>query len=865
MIHLPFDEAWPEISHALQQHVNLVVVAEPGAGKTTRLPPGLINKNLVKGKILVLEPRRIAARAAALRVAEEQNWQIPNQVGYAVRFDNRASKDTSLIYLTEGLFLKRLTQDPTLSDIGAVVLDEFHERSRYTDIAIAALKELQTLERPDLKIVVMSATLDAEAVSRFLETEDQPAPIVSVPGRTFPVRVCNIQQPLKLVTDRDWIESVKAQIVDVASNRFRSGDTTLPPRDDDILVFLPGTGEIRRLKEVISPALPGFDVHELHGSLSIEDQSRVLKRVGPQRRIILSTNIAETSLTLDGVGTVIDSGLERYVDTDRLGFSSLVLGRITMASAKQRAGRAGRTGPGVAVRLWSKMDELSFRPFTEPEILNLDLTDTLLELAGLGIFDPQNFGWFESPKKEKLQLATRTLQDIGALDQDRRLTPIGKRMLESGLPARPARVLIEGEKLEPRSNSTKQLAATLAALLTERDFLLDRDPHSHSATECDLFVRYQLLNKNGPRETGRRVDHQARQTCLRARESYFEFLGIKFHGLSSANSNDDTWNEMLVERLLLSGYPDRVARRRRPRSRQALMVGGRGIELHPSSTLETSELFFAIRGDAGLSRVSSDPLVTIASPVTIETLKSIRPQEFRKGTQTAFDEDSLSVYGLRATYFRDLPLDDGTREAAATESALEVLKLEISKRKDRLESQEPVRSFLNRLKFAAQGADFPDALLEEAFQLTLDEVLFGKKSIQEFFTEEGAERLATSWERSISSLNQQIGSSLQRFAPSHFVAPTGNRFRIHYPNEQSPFVAIRLQELFGTKENPKIGNMNLTFHLLGPNFRPVQVTSDLPGFWKGSYFDVRKELRARYPKHAWPENPLEALPVAKRR
>lgn len=871
MIHLPFDDAWPEIAAAMENHRNLVIVAEPGAGKTTRLPPGILNQKLVHQKVLVLEPRRIAARAAAARVAEEQNWSLPDDVGYIVRFDNRACPDTRLTYLTEGLFLRRLMQDSNLSGVEAVVLDEFHERSRYTDLAIAALKELQTLERPDIRIIVMSATLDSETVSRFLELDGKPAPVVSVPGRTFPVEIHNILQPLRLVTDRQWIDSVRTDLESIANGKFRIGETSISPRTDDILAFLPGTGEIRRLKEGLESRLQNFEILELHGSLSLEDQSRVLKRAGEKRRLILATNIAETSLTLDGVGTVVDTGLERHQQTDRLGFSSLVLGRITLASAKQRSGRAGRTKPGIAIRLWSKMDELSFRPFTDAEILSLDLTDTVLELCGLGVVDPLSFGWFEAPPKEKLELAVQTLLDLGALDQDRRLTKLGRRMLSSGLPARTARLLIEGENLKAPT-----LSATLAAILTERDFLLDRESHALSSSECDLFIRYQLVETGAGDGASRRVDRQARQTVLRARDSYLRFLNAD-RAPHPQNRNDDSWSEELVERLLLAGYPDRVARRRRARAPQARMVGGRGVELHSSSSLETAELFFAIRGDAGVSRTSGDPLVTIASPVSVETLKTLRPSEIQKDLQTVFDEETLSVYGLRASFYRDLPLEDGTREGANPDTATDVLKSETLKRCDRLEGLEPVRTFLNRVAFANVGSstsgasnsgflqsDYEEAL-QNSFNLALDEILFGKKSIQDLFSEEGAERLAATWERSFATLEPALGRELHRLAPSHFLAPTGNRFRIQYPSDRTPFVAVRLQELFGTKENPKIGATNLTFHLLGPNYRPVQVTSDLPGFWKGSYFEVRKELRARYPKHAWPENPLEAPAVAKGR
>ncbi len=854
MISLPFDDSWTAIERALKDHRNLVVVAEPGAGKTTRLPPGLIDRKLATKKVAVLEPRRIAARAAALRIHDERallppnerllEWKFRTDVGYTVRFDNQATDSTRLCFYTEGLFLKTLNKNPLIADFDTVILDEFHERSRFTDLAISALKELQALERPDLRIIVMSATIDAQKISKFLAIEDTPAPIIQVPGRTFPVSIFHSNTPLKLTTDRQWLESTAKEIRDIAIKRCR--------RSDDLLVFLPGVGEIRRLREIFGDdrgLSEIFEIYELHGSLTLDEQSKVLQRSATaKRRLILATNIAETSLTLEGVGAVIDTGLERTSFADKLGFSSLVLTRISMASATQRSGRAGRTGPGESYRLWSKLDENSFRPFAEAELRRADLTDTLLEVASIGIPSPRTFDWFDPPENEKLELAIATLKDLSAFDQNERLTDIGRAMIATGLPARAARLYVEGQRLQCRP-----LAAALAALLSEKDFLLDRDSGlSKYASECDLHLRLMLLEQSSG---GLRIDRVALATVKRVTESLAGATHLKL---------TEHWDDETVARLLLSAFPDRVARRRKPQSPQCRLVGGKGVEIHASSTVRDSELLFALRGDASLAKTTGDAQITMASRLEAEWLKKWRAPEVANKTSVVFDQDSLSVYGLRATHYRDLPLETGHRDGALSEDASQLLKTEFLARSDVFQELEPLRTFRDRLQLLDPHRPSDDSI-QRSWQMTADEVLYGKKSLKEFFEADGAQELADIWERNFATVEPGFAADLVRLAPDYFRAPTGNRFRIHYPPNRSPFVEVRLQELFGIKENPKIGDKPLTFHLLGPNYRPVQVTSDLVGFWKGSYFEVKKEMRARYPKHSWPDDPMQAAPVAKGR
>lgn len=846
MISLPFDESWKEIEIALGAHRNLVLVAEPGAGKTTRLPPGLIDRGLTKMKVAVLEPRRIAARAAALRIQEERtHWKLPDDVGYSVRFDNRTIKSTRLCFFTEGLFLRMLANDPLIPEFDTVILDEFHERSRFTDLAISALKELQALERTDLRIVVMSATIDARKIARFLSVDEIPAPIVEVPGRNFPIKVSHTNSPLKLATDHQWLEATAKEIRDIAIRKCQ--------RHDDILVFLPGVGEIRRLRTYFAEdrgLCDQFDFYELHGSLTLDEQSQVLsRRTSVKRRIILATNIAETSLTLEGVGAVIDTGLERTSQSDRMGFSSLSVGRISLASATQRSGRAGRTGPGESYRLWSKLDENSFRPFVEAELRRADLTDTLLEVASIGIPSPRTFDWFDPPEIEKLNAAINTLKDLGAYDSSERLTDTGRKMIRTGLTARAARIMVEGQRLNSVS-----LAAGLAALLTEKDFLLDRDSvmRSQMAGECDLHLRAALLEGS---VSGLRVDRTALSTVKKV-------IASLNHGKPVRLS--EVWDEETVARLLLAAFPDRVARRRHHEGPNCRLVGGKGIELHTSSSVKQSDLLFALRGDAMASKISGDAQITLASQLKVEWLKKFKAEEVELKTSVMFDPETRSVFGLRAVHYRDLPLESGHRDGTLSDEASALLKKEFLARSEMLFSLEPIAAFLNRLKLSKDHKASEDSL-RQAWLMAVDEALFGKKSFQEFLEPEGAEKLAKVCERIFSDLEPAMAKEVARLAPDFFTAPTGNRFRIQYPPDRPPYVEIRLQELFGLKENPKIGDKPLTFHLLGPNYRPVQVTSDLISFWKGSYFEVKKELRARYPKHSWPDDPMLAVPVAKGR
>lgn len=864
---LPLDHSWTEIETRLRESLHLVLVAEPGAGKTTRFPPLLLASGLIPAdkKILVLEPRRLAARASALRIAQEQGWELGREVGYQVRFDNKTSLSTRLQFLTEGLLAKRLQNDPELSDVGAVILDEFHERSQHTDLALGLLFELQQLARPDLRIVVMSATLDSERVSAYLGG----APVVKVKGRTFPVDVHHSSRPLGLETGPAFLDRVAEMTLNVAEGASA--------REGDILVFLPGAREIRGVRERIGARVEraGFDCHELHGSLPLEEQDRAIRKTGSRLKIVLATNIAETSLTIDGVGTVIDTGLARVARVDALGFSRLSLSRISLASATQRAGRAGRQGPGHCYRLWSKLDESSMTDFEVPEILRTDLTDALLALLSQGVTEPVAFSWFERPQTTAIQAAQKTLTDLGFRNpRSGELTIDGHEALKLPLSARLARLVLEARKL-----NCAPLGAQLAALLSERDIVLRLSDLKQSATlQSDLVLRLQLLNREGPERV--QIDRIAVANVKRvsqAIESASTRLKLAPSRFRLPKALDP--DEMAL-RLLLLAFPDRICKRRKANEPAARMVGAKGVWLSGFSSVETADLFVALDASeppahlaSGVRRgqnsgASSDAQITIASYVKREWIEEFFPQSIGRTANFVFDPETLSVQKQTAVSFQDLPLENAHMSRPSAEEAFPIL-IDAARElwKIHFLKTEALGGLFDRLRFLREhsGADealtlaleFDSASVETRF---LDEVCYNETRLHDVLSKP----LEEIYLRHLPSAVSQL---LAQHAPDRISVPSGSRIRVQYPEARLPFIEVRIQELFGMLTTPKIakGRVPLTIHLLGPNYRPVQVTADLESFWRTGYQEVRKELRLRYPKHSWPEDPKHAQPEAKGR
>ncbi|MBC8108131.1 MAG: ATP-dependent helicase HrpB, partial [Anaerolineae bacterium] len=620
MVPLPIDQSMPQIIAQLREHRAMVLVAEPGAGKTTRVPPAILaagdllspkNPNLV-----MLQPRRVAARAAAERIADERGWMLGNEVGYHVRFDRKLTRDTRLRVVTEGILTRQLLDDPFLEGVGAVVLDEFHERSIHTDLTIALLREVRQSVRSDLMLIVMSATLEAEPVAKFLGD----APIVRVPGRTFPVEITHEQKLGVHVTD---------QIVSTLQNLDDPGD---------VLIFLPGAPEIRRVMRDLSPlaASQNWLVLPLHASLPSDEQTRALRPApAGQRKIICATNIAETSLTIDGVRVVIDSGLARIAGYDaRRGLDRLELKRISKASAIQRAGRAGRTAAGRCIRLWSAKEFHESPDFELPEIQRVDLAGTVLALHAWGHADPRKFPWYQPPPEATIAAAEKLLAMLGALDSPAkgRITELGRKMLS--LPAHPriARLLVAAAEM-----GLLQEGAAIAAILSEKDFVPDDTPAARG--NSDLLARMQWLDRPEARSVARLRDELLR-------------IAKRVEPKRAKPPSGQIGDALL--KLALLAYPDRVARRRNADT--ATMVGGGGVRLGRQSVVHDWEFFVAADARHDERNPAQQATVRMASGIRSEWLEELFPPAIRRERDVVFDAERQRVVGVNRVTYHDLVL-----------------------------------------------------------------------------------------------------------------------------------------------------------------------------------------------------------------
>ncbi len=839
MQELPIDSYLPQILEALRDSPNLVLVAPPGAGKTTRVPPAVLAAKLVLPEhpvILMLQPRRVAARASAERIAEENGWQLGREVGYHIRFEKRYGASTRLRVLTEGILTRQLLADPFLEGVGMVILDEFHERNLHTDLAVALLREIQQTVRPDLKLVVMSATLQAEPVAAFLN-----APIVRTEGRVFPVEVSH--HP---VGDQR-MENQVLRLVEESVERDLG----------DVLVFLPGVGEIERARAALLP-LESRDrlvILPLHGSLTSEEQHRALARAAAGvRKIILATNIAETSLTIDGVRTVIDSGLARInsFDADR-GMDRLDLQRISKASATQRAGRAGRTAPGRCLRMWSVGEDKNLAEFEIPEIMRVDLAPTTLALHAWGSKDARAFGWFERPPESMLAAAEDLLELLGAT-HDGVITETGRAMLTLPTHPRLARLLIEAAHF-----GLLREGATIAALLSEKDIVRrsgdfqTRGPRMKA--DSDITIRLEALQSNAV-NVGE-LDSYVIKQVLRVRD---ELLRIAER--LPAQRSGDTRAVLL---LPLFAFPDRVVRRRESDPTRGVMVGGSGIKLAPESGVLEPELFLALALRHDDRSSTREAQVTLASGIEQAWLEKYFPQAISTVVVAHYDSERQRVVGMLRERYRDLLLrEDPNANMDAAVAGRALAAALVPQAETLFRADEAAVKLLDRVSLLRQHMpEHPWPKFDaEQLALILSEACANKRSLAEVLAATGG--LAQLLHN---QLQYPLNRLLDQYAPETYEVPTGNKIRIDYAENQSPILAVRLQELFGLLETPRIANgrVPLTLHLLAPNYRPTQITSDLRSFWKTAYFEVRKDLRARYPKHSWPEDPLTAPPQARGR
>ena len=867
---LPIDVVLPNLVAALQTSNCVVLRAPAGAGKTTRVPPALLMAGLAEDKtagknnrqIVMLEPRRIAARTAARRMAFERGEKVGQTVGYRVRFEESVSRDTRILVVTEGVLLRRLQDDPFLEDIELVVFDEFHERRLDSDLALAMVRRVQQTVRPELRILVMSATLDPAAIAKYLGN----CPIVESEGRLHPVRIDYLRHG-------DLRAGERQHMTDLAT---RGVETVLQQTSGDVLVFLPGVGEIMKTRTELEPLLRrhNLEVLPLFGDMTPEEQDRVLSPCD-RRKIVLSTNVAETSVTIEGVTAVVDTGLARQMNFDAdVGLDRLELTPISKASTDQRAGRAGRTQPGVCLRLWEESAQRRRPDFDAAELHRVDLSSAVLRLFAWGETDIAAFPWFEAPPAESIDHAVKLLRLLGAIDESG-ITSLGQMIVQLPVAPRIGRLLVEAFRL-----GQPDRAALMAAMLSERDPFLrgpaaDRNARgagnqsggirttSIHRSRSDVLDRLHAVEDflstgqtNSPcGEINRNAVRTLTQVAKQLGSSLHSECDRRFARTTNASSMSEDASDEVLLRALVAGFPDRVARRRDVTSDKGLMVGGRGVKLGPKSAVQKSPLFLCVDIDgAGI-----EAAVRQASEVQREWLPA---DQVRSGEELFFHPSQKQVVARRRVAFADLILDESPTAITDREAAAEVL---FDAAKGQLESVIPsdddaFSNFVARVRCLKQWMpDLPLPAFDDSTMLeVLHELCHGRRSF--------ADLKSAPWLSTLQSkMDYALVQTIEREAPERITVPTGSRMRLAYEEGRPPILAVRIQEIFGMKATPRIagGRVPVLLHLLAPNMRPQQVTDDLASFWANTYEDVRKELKRRYPKHSWPEDPLTAPPVKK--
>lgn len=858
---LPIDSILPEMVESLRRAPDLVIEAPPGAGKTTRVPPALLDAGLAGHKeVWVLEPRRLAARLAAGRVADERGERLGETVGYQVRFEEMAGPGTRIRFLTEGVFTRKLLADPQLSKVGIVILDEFHERHLQADLALALLKRLQRDVRPELRIIAMSATLDAAPVARFLVN----CPVIRAEGKRFPVEIEH--------EARHDERALEAQVESAISRLLNEG------LDGDVLVFLPGAAEIRRTQSACAGLAAGFNllVLPLHGDLPASEQERAI-RPADRRKIILSTNVAETSVTIEGIVAVVDSGLARMPShSPWSGLPALQLARTSRASAAQRAGRAGRTRAGRCLRLYTAQDFAQRREHELPEIQRLDLSEAALDLHAAGLNDLYGFEWFEAPERSALEAAENLLGRLGAIDATGGVTKIGQAMSRLPLHPRLSRMIVEA-----RARGVAAESCLIAALISERDIrarnIFDdarrkgsQPARSHSPSDLlelfDLFIEARRNGFNAERLSRIGLDTNAVKRVDRVRrqlERLTKSAELK-EVLSLAEEK-----ELLIS--ILSGYPDRVGRRRRGAASndaggdvEILLSNGKTATLARESVVRGTPFLVAVdaeeRNEAGRGgRRGGRTIVRMASAIEPEWLLDLFTDSITEVAEVEWNAGSERVETVRRLMYDELVLDESrTSEAVGDEVTRKLAEQALLAGPQSFAEREGLARFLARVNFLARSfpeKDFP-SINENDVRAGLVALCEGRRSFAELREAARAGELLNLLRRGLTA--EQSGL-LERMAPERVRLARGRWVQVHYEDEKQPWIASRLQDFFGMREGPSVagGRVPLVLHLLAPSQRPVQVTTDLAGFWERHYREVRRELGRRYPRHPWPEDPLE--------
>jgi ATP-dependent helicase HrpB len=813
---LPIDAVLDELSRTLESGNAAVLVAPPGAGKTTRVPLALLDAPWVKGKkIIMLEPRRIAARASADRMAKTLGERTGETVGYRVRFGSKISRATRIEVVTEGIFARQILDDPELNGVAAVLFDEFHERSLDADLGLALARDAQTGLREDLRILVMSATLDGARVARLLGD----APVVASEGRAFPVETRYLGRKADAPLER--------QMADAIASALRADPGS-------VLAFLPGAAEIRRTQNFLGERIndAGIEIVPLFGALDASVQDRAIQPAPKGcRKVVLATSIAETSLTIEGVRIVVDSGLARVPRYEPdIGLTRLETVRASRAAVDQRRGRAGRTEPGICYRLWDEPQTASLPAYTQPEILSADLSSLLLDCAQWGVSDPATLAFLDSPPAPALKEARSLLRELGALDADGRITDEGKRLRALALPPRLSRMIVDSQAF-----GAGEAAADIAAVLTERG--LGGDSADLDA-RLDQFRRDRSQRASSARDLARRWAAQVASNE------------------SKGNNARNTASDLSTGLMLAFAFPDRVARNRGNGS--FVLANGRGAGVEQTSALARAP-YIAV---GELTGTAASGRILLAAPISQTEIEAHFADHIEIADEISFDRGAMALRARRKRTLHAITLSEAP---LALSPSLETAKIFAdglaAAGLDRLPWSKAAKQWRDRVMFLrkAEGEGWPD-LSDDALAARREDwlvpALSDKTSLKDLSAGDLSDALMT-------LLPWDLRARLEREAPTHFEAPTGTMLAIDYEAEQGPTIAVRLQELFGLNTHPSIakGAVPLVLELLSPAQRPVQVTRDLPGFWRGSYAAVRTDLRGRYPRHPWPEDPATALPT----
>ena len=814
---LPIDAVLDDLARTLDGHNAAVLVAPPGAGKTTRVPLALLDAPWAKGKkIIVLEPRRIAARASAERMAHTLGEKVGETVGYRVRFGSKISRATRIEVVTEGIFSRQILGDPELDGVAAVLFDEFHERSLDADLGLALARDAQTGLREDLRILVMSATLDGARVAKLLGE----APVVASEGRAFPVETRYLGRKADAQVERQMADAIA---------------TALRADPGSVLAFLPGAAEIRRTQNFLAERIhdASIEIVPLFGALDASVQDRAIAPPPKgHRKVVLATSIAETSLTIEGVRIVVDSGLARVPRYEPdIALTRLETVRASRAAVDQRRGRAGRTEPGMCYRLWDEPQTASLAAYTQPEILSADLSSLVLDLAQWGVTDPSTLAFLDPPPAPALKEARELLRELEALDADGRITDEGRSLRALALPPRLARMIVDSHRL-----GAGRAAADIAVVLTERGL---------GGDHVDLDVRLEAFR----RDRSQRAEAARNQAQRWAAQ-------VAADEKARPEADDLPSNGV----MLAFAFPDRVAKNRGNGS--FVLANGRGAALEPTAALSRAP-YIAV---AELTGTAMQGRILLAAPITQAEIEARFAGQIDAADEVFFDRGSMALRARRRKSLHAITLSEAPLAIEPSEESARILAEGlVAAGLDQLPWSKPTKQWRDRVMFlrAAESAssdnpwpDLSDDALKAQRETWLVPALLDKTSLKSFSAGDLSEAM-------LALVPWSLRARLEKEAPTHFEAPTGTQLAIDYEAEQGPTIAVRLQELFGLTSHPSIarGAIPLVLELLSPAHRPVQVTRDLPGFWRGSYAAVRSDLRGRYPRHPWPEDPASAMPT----